>query len=620
MAGITAIKRIGYLHGGVTHPDGRRGFFKGAERDSREKGTSMSPGTDSRGNQRDQSSSGQKDDMSRRDFDTSLSNPDGRPNYKQTPPTKPKPTKDNTRKKNIFESYFNYNPVISTLEKITKSKFNTNINAKRREKYLNDLLETDPNEYNRVMGQFSNIPGKGIGLITGPTGIETQIGPDIRTDYGMPSAPPGMLTSNFEEIDGRKSLGDDSALEILGQKYKDTLPTFGSGKDDPYILPINYNTGALEVEEVEDVEPYNQFSYNEEAFGRGAESEDVTKASQDFNEGGRAGGGIMGTRARKAFGGIMDRVTGRKAYGLGSIFKSIAKPFKSVAKAAGKVLKSDIGKMALLAGAYYYGGGALPGIGARTGASGFGTTGRFGLSKLKGAVQGSDFFSKMLMNKGKTGFNPFKVAAMASPLLAFTDFAKAKPNEDIGMGERGGPLLNSQGDGSQGSISREIQEAYADGDSEKVAQLQKYYNYMLPIQSAVQEIGLPSSAQRLPYEEFGSAGYRTTVATGGRINKAEGGLMDLGGMEKDYRNEGGFVPIGEYEKKDDVPARLSVNEFVFTADAVRGAGGGDIDKGAEIMENVMKNLEDGGQMSKESQGNTGAQDMFSVSQRLGEVL
>ena len=75
-----------------------------------------------------------------------------------------------------------------------------------------------------------------------------------------------------------------------------------------------------------------------------------------------------------------------------------------------------------------------------------------------------------------------------------------------------------------------------------------------------------------------------------------------------------------YEKKDDVPARLSVNEFVFTADAVRGAGGGDIDKGAEIMENVMKNLEGGGQMSKESQGNTGAQDMFSVSQRLGEVL
>ena len=71
-------------------------------------------------------------------------------------------------------------------------------------------------------------------------------------------------------------------------------------------------------------------------------------------------------------------------------------------------------------------------------------------------------------------------------------------------------------------------------------------------------------------------------AYGGRIGRAEGGIMDLGGMEKDYRAEGGFVPIGREEKADDVPARLSVNEFVFTADAVRNAGGGDIDRGAEV--------------------------------------
>ena len=91
-------------------------------------------------------------------------------------------------------------------------------------------------------------------------------------------------------------------------------------------------------------------------------------------------------------------------------------------------------------------------------------------------------------------------------------------------------------------------------------------------------------------------------AYGGRIGKAEGGIMDLGGMEKDYRNTGGFVDLGAKEKADDVPARLSVNEFVFTADAVRNAGGGDIDKGAEVMENMMKNLEAGGQVSEESQG------------------
>ena len=110
------------------------------------------------------------------------------------------------------------------------------------------------------------------------------------------------------------------------------------------------------------------------------------------------------------------------------------------------------------------------------------------------------------------------------------------------------------------------------------------------------------------------------MSNGGRINRAEGGIMDLGGMEKDYRAEGGFVPIGREEKADDVPARLSVNEFVFTADAVRNAGGGDIDKGAQVMENMMRHLEQGGQVSEESQGMAGARDMFATSQRLGEVI
>ena len=97
---------------------------------------------------------------------------------------------------------------------------------------------------------------------------------------------------------------------------------------------------------------------------------------------------------------------------------------------------------------------------------------------------------------------------------------------------------------------------------------------------------------------------------------AEGGIMDLGGMEKDYREEGGFVPIGAKEKADDVPARLSKNEFVFTADAVRNAGGGDIDRGAEVMENLMNNLEQGGEVSEESQGMNPAQEMFDTAQML----
>ena len=118
-------------------------------------------------------------------------------------------------------------------------------------------------------------------------------------------------------------------------------------------------------------------------------------------------------------------------------------------------------------------------------------------------------------------------------------------------------------------------------------------------------------------------GNRMMAAMGGRMGYAEGGeseLLDMGGMEKDYRNDGGFVPMGEYERKDDVPARLSKNEFVFTADAVRNAGGGDIDKGAEIMENMMTNLENGGKVSQGSQGLDGAREMFQTQQRLGEVL
>jgi len=76
-----------------------------------------------------------------------------------------------------------------------------------------------------------------------------------------------------------------------------------------------------------------------------------------------------------------------------------------------------------------------------------------------------------------------------------------------------------------------------------------------------------------------------------RDKKAEGGMMDMGGMEMDLRG-GGFVPMGRAEKADDVPARLSKNEFVFTADAVRAAGGGDVDKGADKMYATMKKLED----------------------------
>ena len=70
------------------------------------------------------------------------------------------------------------------------------------------------------------------------------------------------------------------------------------------------------------------------------------------------------------------------------------------------------------------------------------------------------------------------------------------------------------------------------------------------------------------------------------IRQNQGGVTEL-----DLRNKGGFIPVGIKEKADDVPAMLSRNEFVFTADAVRGAGGGSINKGAQKMYKLMKSLE-----------------------------
>ena len=80
------------------------------------------------------------------------------------------------------------------------------------------------------------------------------------------------------------------------------------------------------------------------------------------------------------------------------------------------------------------------------------------------------------------------------------------------------------------------------------------------------------------------------MASGGIAGLKDGGMLNFGGKEMDLRG-GGFVPIGKKEKADDVPARLSKNEFVMTADAVRAAGGGSVNKGAQRMYNLMNQLE-----------------------------
>ena len=95
--------------------------------------------------------------------------------------------------------------------------------------------------------------------------------------------------------------------------------------------------------------------------------------------------------------------------------------------------------------------------------------------------------------------------------------------------------------------------------------------------------------ERLSDPDF-AVGGRVDYALGTKPTAEESGLGGLP-IEADMRYTGGFMPYGAKEKADDVPARLSKNEFVFTADAVRAAGGGSVNKGAKKMYQTMKQLE-----------------------------
>ena len=113
---------------------------------------------------------------------------------------------------------------------------------------------------------------------------------------------------------------------------------------------------------------------------------------------------------------------------------------------------------------------------------------------------------------------------------------------------------------------------------------QEFYRLYLP--------QLRASGEISETEYNGLMGELFNKANGGRINKAGGGISSVlpKGKEADYRG-GGVIPIGSRERADDVPARLSKNEFVMTADAVKAAGGGSVNKGAKRMYNLMHNLE-----------------------------
>jgi len=381
---------------------------------------------------------------------------------------------------------------------------------------------------------------------------------------------------DIRRLSGGIKEGGDWEEIFYGPKGPPDLTGDGDGPPIyPYPLDVHPGTGEEVAKEIED-----RFSGKPIRFASNTTGPDY---SGDWARHYGADGGRMPA----AYGGIMGD-DGRRAYGLGSIFKKAARGIK-------KVLKSPIGKMALMGG--------------------------LGWAANAGMFPGA--FGKNWINKGilsKTG----KLAPLLRKKVegGFGDYSLGK------LGIWGGalyPVVKSY-------LGKDDDDDFTQTDLYKrwLAQKQSADKYFAPVSDPANW-----QRQRLYSADGGRIGYKygygvdddeeedhRTAALKAmyRPRAQEGGLMDLGGMEKDYRNDGGFVPIGGQERADDVPARLSKNEFVFTADAVRAAGGGDIDKGAEIMENVMENLEEGGNISEESQGLEGARNMFATSQRLEGVL
>ncbi len=282
-------------------------------------------------------------------------------------------------------------------------------------------------------------------------------------------------------------------------------------------------------------------------------------------------------REKAAYGGIMNSTTGRRAYGLGSIFKSVGKAVKGVAKGVKKFAKSDLGKAAILAGVGF----GIPG-------TSFG--GLFGRASFGGAAKG--LF-------GHSGIGPTFSALKGSM------FPGATEATDAVLSKKAKGTLASFAIGSLGSAALSAAEAGGLDTSDPNAQvdLESLQNYLstgyknLNPNATDEEVNLFVQENTSEYRAMGGRiGY--AMGSDELVEQASGieglpiNINSRGIKELDLRKTGGFVPpVGVKEKADDIPAMLSNNEFVFTADAVRAAGGGSVDKGAQIMYDTMKRLE-----------------------------
>jgi len=176
--------------------------------------------------------------------------------------------------------------------------------------------------------------------------------------------------------------------------------------------------------------------------------------------------------------------------------------------------------------------------------------------------------------------------------MSFSKFKKMI-SEDYAKGGRVGLRFGGIGDAVENIEDAEMKEAakFAMNDMD------------IPIMDLVEEFEIqfkrkPNSLEELKqfykdrydYKGPGDVKMKEEIKEKVVMEAKDGGLMNLGGKEMDMRG-GGFIPIGKKERADDVPARLSKNEFVMTADAVRAAGGGSVNEGAKRMYETMNKLE-----------------------------
>ena len=315
-------------------------------------------------------------------------------------------------------------------------------------------------------------------------------------------------------------------------------------------------------------------------------------------------------RQLRNMGGIMSLQDPRQGYFLGKLVKKAAKTVK-------KVVKSPVGKAAIL-GALTFG---IPGtqFSGLAGSKGLGSFfGKGSFNPLKSIIEKKGFgaltrpsgFAKLLGKAGLakgtslTGLGKLATIGGVSGLAGLLAAQEAEGEEEIDFDK----LDRGEGLNILDIVARarkndpefrflppaEFQNLAEGGGVGSLAMNEENVKqkFVSDEAGAIPKKGggvTPNDMGKLKQSDFDSEeDYQRYLR---QLNKkAEGGLMDLGGMEMDLRG-GGFVPLGAKEKADDVPARLSKNEFVMTADAVRAAGGGSVDKGADKMYNLMKDLE-----------------------------